>query len=360
MKEINLYRRNGKKVYIKQPTFEELEYTARLWGDEETMAEIGGAYIFPKEKWEMFYKKMVHPTDGKNFYCLIYTNRNKAIGEVSFHGFDSITRVARINIKINHRHRNKGYGEEALRLILEYYFQEFGGEVVLDNITTESGKKLFEKVGFKQVSKFRDQCTYKITRGDFVNIISDEPKSVAVLCYDNMNITNYSIIIDILKLTNKIVGRELFNIFTVGDGEKIQSDNINIVLDKTVSEINDNVDIIILPGGSGADLAVKNKYNIRYLLANYNDCDYVLSIDRGILFLNRGRMLDDMVIPEIYDLDTALLDMSSNYKVISNKFIDGGKIMMASNSLGAIKGTIEIVKKVAGEEIALKVENVYS
>ena len=84
-----LYMREGKRIYIKQPILEELEFVASLWSDEETMKDIGGIFSFPRSKWEGFYKKMVYPSDGKNFYCLVYLNDGSPIGEVSFHGYDS-------------------------------------------------------------------------------------------------------------------------------------------------------------------------------------------------------------------------------------------------------------------------------
>ena len=102
---------------------------AKLWANEETMQDIGGAYFFPKEKWEMFYKKMVYPTDGKNFYCRNISLKDKPVGEVSFHGYDSITKIARINVKIHYKYRNHGYGERSIKLLLEYYFLEFWGTI---------------------------------------------------------------------------------------------------------------------------------------------------------------------------------------------------------------------------------------
>ena len=148
--KINLYRRNGKLIYIKMPEFNELAFVRELWGKKENMGEFGDVYSFPKEKWEMFYRKMVSPTDGKNFYCLIYDLNDKPIGEVSFHGYNSATKVARINIKIHYEHRKKGYGEEALRLLLEYYFYEFGGQSIIDSVKSDEGKSLLKKIGFEE------------------------------------------------------------------------------------------------------------------------------------------------------------------------------------------------------------------
>ena len=50
-----LYMREGKRIYIKQPILEELEFVASLWSDEETMKDIGGVFSFPRSKWEGFY-----------------------------------------------------------------------------------------------------------------------------------------------------------------------------------------------------------------------------------------------------------------------------------------------------------------
>ena len=151
-----LYMREGKRIYIKQPILEELEFVASLWSDEETMKDIGGVFSFPRSKWEGFYKKMVYPSDGKNFYCLVYLNDGSPIGEVSFHGYDSATKVARFNIKILSKYRNQGFGEEAVKLLLEYFFIEFGGEIIMDSISTEAGVRLAEKMKFSIIYNQRE------------------------------------------------------------------------------------------------------------------------------------------------------------------------------------------------------------
>ena len=182
--KINLYRRNGKLIYIKMPEFNELAFVRELWGKKENMGEFGDVYSFPKEKWEMFYRKMVSPTDGKNFYCLIYDLNDKPIGEVSFHGYNSATKVARINIKIHYEHRKKGYGEEALRLLLEYYFYEFGGQSIIDSVKSDEGKSLLKKIGFEELNSVRNQRTYKLTKEKFLSRKINSKVTVAILAYN--------------------------------------------------------------------------------------------------------------------------------------------------------------------------------
>lgn len=350
---VNLYRRNGKNVYIKQPSFEELSFVANLWSDEETMAEIGGAYVFPKEKWEMFYKKMVQPTDGKNFYCLIYTVRDKAIGEVSFHGYDSVTKAARINIKIHHRYRGKGYGEEAIRLLLEYYFLEFRGQAIIDTIQTESAKNFFNKIGFEAIGKFRDKTTYKLTKDDFFSLEAKRKRNIAVIAYNDMNIFQYSIVFEIFNEANKILEEELFNIYGVGYEENIITGNMNIALEHNFECIN-QPDIIIIPGGDGAEKAVEDKYLIKYLLSKYNNCDYLLSINTGIYFLSRCRMLDGILVPKIEEAEETLKENLPEIRFTSKRFVDNGKIIISANTIGIMEGCLNIIKKVAGEEVLVE------
>lgn len=352
-KIVNLYRRNGKNVYIKQPDFDELAFVSKLWGDEETMAEIGGAYIFPREKWEMFYKKMVKPTDGKNFYCLIYTVRDKAIGEVSFHGFDSATKAARINIKIHHRYRNKGYGQEAVKLLLEYYFLDFNGQAIIDTIKTENGKKFFNKIGFEAIGKFRDQTTYKLTKEEFFSFESKRKRNVAVIAYNNMSVVQYSTVFEIFNEANKILGEDMFNLYGVGYEENIISNNINVSLEHNF-QCEEKPDIIIIPGGEGAKEAVKDKTLIKYLLSKYNSCDYLLSINTGIYFLSRCRMIDGILVPQIVGTEETLKETLPDIRFTSKCFVDNGKIIISANIVGVMEGCLNIIKKVAGEEVFLE------
>jgi hypothetical protein len=82
------FKRKGNLVCLRQPDFNELDYVAKLWSDDETMRDVGGVISFPLERREAWYKRMVNPTDGKNFYCLIYTLDDIPVGEVSFHRFN--------------------------------------------------------------------------------------------------------------------------------------------------------------------------------------------------------------------------------------------------------------------------------
>lgn len=173
MEEINLvsnFKRCGNLVYIKQPVFGELEYINELWNDQETMRDVGGVVPFPENKREAWFERMVYPTDGKNFYCLIYSLHNVPVGEVSFHRFDKETGTAEFNIKIQNKHRGKGYAGEAIQMLLSFYFYNFNGQVILDNVANENGQRALEKFGFEIVSANSNEVLFKLTKERFLEL----------------------------------------------------------------------------------------------------------------------------------------------------------------------------------------------
>lgn len=162
----------GEKVYIRRPKYEEISYINRLWSDEETTGELGGPFSLTAEKAKTWYPKMVNPTDGKNFYCLIFNNHNEPVGEVSFHRYDTKTKTAELNIKIESIYRGNGYSTEALYLLLNYYFFEFGGETMNDPVLLENkrGQHFLLKFGFDHIESEKDVFLLRMTKDKFIDL----------------------------------------------------------------------------------------------------------------------------------------------------------------------------------------------
>lgn len=162
-----LIRIEGSLVYIKQPSFEELEYVNELWNDEDTMADVGGVHPFPLEKRGEWYKRMVSPSDGKNCYFLIFNREGNPVGEVSFHRYDDRYGSAELNIKVQKKFRGRGYSKEAVRLILEYFFYEFGGKLMKDEVININGQEALRKFGFKITSEENKSVIFTLTKEEF-------------------------------------------------------------------------------------------------------------------------------------------------------------------------------------------------
>jgi 8-oxo-dGTP pyrophosphatase MutT (NUDIX family)/RimJ/RimL family protein N-acetyltransferase len=202
MEEINLvnnFKHCGNLVYIKQPDLSEIEYVSELWNDKETMRDVGGVVPFPEDKREAWFERMVYPTDGKNFYCLIYTLDNVPVGEVSFHRFDNEAGTADFNIKIQNKFRGKGYAREAIQMLLGFYFYDFNGQVIFDNVANEKGQKALEKFGFEIVSVNSNEALFKLTKERFLELavnrgLKYEKSCGAVVIRNKSGVTEFLII----------------------------------------------------------------------------------------------------------------------------------------------------------------------
>lgn len=163
--------KEGQLIYLKSPDFNELDEVAKLWSDEATMKEVGGTVVFKKERYQDWYQRMINPGDGKNHYCLIYNNQNKVVGEVSFHRFNSDEKSAEFNIKIYDSQRGNGYAKEATFLMLDYYFNEFGGESMLDEVINIKGQQALIKFGFEEVKVTEQGVLFRMTKTNFQRLI---------------------------------------------------------------------------------------------------------------------------------------------------------------------------------------------
>lgn len=162
-------RLRGQNVYIRPPRYEEIDYINKLWSDINTTGEIGGPFYLSNEKAEVWFPKMVNPIDKKNYYCLVFNNNHQPVGEVSFHRYDCKRKAAEINVKIEGIHRGNGYSKEAVYLLLKYFFDDFGGEAIYDNVLNKnrSGQKALLSFGFELVSMDDDVSLFIMTKETF-------------------------------------------------------------------------------------------------------------------------------------------------------------------------------------------------
>ena len=346
-----IYRRNGKLIYIKQPEISEFNFISKLWADEETMRDIGGTYDFSEDKWENFYDKMVYPGDGKNFYCLIYeVNSNKPVGEVSFHGYDCVTKSARFNIKILYSERRKGYGEEAARLLLEYYFLDFGGKMIIDNVKTDEGIKLIQKLGFEVTGQYKDEVGVRLSHTTFSNINVSTKRSVGILMYDGMNMLDYSVAHDMLKMANECSKNNIFEINGLSFKDKIKTDSGFEICTKILVK---KCDIIIIPGCKINKEEINDK-KLEFLKDSFKNCDYICAQGSGLKYLIKSRVLEGIFIPK-NQITTEDRKFIPERRLIDKAFIDNGKVMLSSNNIGEIESILRLIDKVAGKDVAKKV-----
>jgi len=135
-------------IEIRRPiNKEDFDYIAHLWADEETMKEVGGTHILKKEDYPDFKEKYV----DSGYYFIIYNN-NMPSGEVSIDSYNTETKVANLNIKIEHSKRRDGIAKEALKMFLDYYFNKMEGCILEDLVSSPSGKSFLRNLNIPEVN----------------------------------------------------------------------------------------------------------------------------------------------------------------------------------------------------------------
>lgn len=164
-----------------------------------------------------------------------------------------------------------------------------------------------------------------------------------------MDIIDYSIPFKIFKRANEILGEELFEVISISyDGINNLQNNIQIN-SESFKDNNLEKEILIVPGGMGALEVLEDEVIVKYILSNYNNCDYVLCFNLGIHFLNKCNIIDGLFIPKSKEFDLNRLENISKHKLVDKNFVDNGKIVISSNIVGNIESCLNIVKKIAGE-----------
>ena len=82
--------------------------------------------------------------------------------------------TAELNIKIASTERGKGYAREALFLFLDYFFNHFGGRVLIDDIALDNyaGQRALLRFGFEHIPSEKEVFRLRMTREQYNNLYS--------------------------------------------------------------------------------------------------------------------------------------------------------------------------------------------
>ena len=152
----------GDNVYLSPRSVDEevIEKFAEWLNDFETTDYIGrSAQIFTLEDERKHFE---NPKDGDCVFFIIRKEDDELIGTVGLHEVDNINRCATLGIFIGDKSgRNKGFGTEAIRLILEYGFRYLNlNNIKLDLMEfNERALACYKKCGFREYGR-RRKCKF--------------------------------------------------------------------------------------------------------------------------------------------------------------------------------------------------------
>ena len=153
-------------IELRPPTENDMPFIRWLWSDPETMKPVGGPIHLTDAQAQHWFAKMIKPGRPTDCYRLIFNEQNEPVGEISFHRLNPATMAAEFNVKIASSQRGQGYAKKAMLLFLDFFFNQVGGQVLVDDIARDNyqGQQVLLKFGFECVPNIDDVFRVEMTR----------------------------------------------------------------------------------------------------------------------------------------------------------------------------------------------------
>jgi RimJ/RimL family protein N-acetyltransferase len=167
----------GKKCYLSPIDLNDAEKYTEWLNDLEVITNLGPLYggIINVEG----EKEILKDLSQKHNYAIIDIETNELIGNCGYLEIDNLNQIAEVGIFIgNKEFWNKGYGTEALMLLIDYGFKALNLHNILLKVFSfnERAIKCYEKAGFKIIGKRREALNRGGKKFDaiFMDILYDE------------------------------------------------------------------------------------------------------------------------------------------------------------------------------------------
>ena len=147
---------NGDRIYLSPISVEDKEIYTKWVNDKSVAENIGNYYKVISLSVE---EEKIKQMEKKYSFSIVLKEKNELIGYVSLMDINFINQTATLGIFIgDEKNRNKGYGKEAIKLILNYGFNYLNINNIMLHVYSFNKKaiNLYEKIGFKKIGVRRD------------------------------------------------------------------------------------------------------------------------------------------------------------------------------------------------------------
>jgi len=160
----------GKRLYLSPFNADDTEIYSKWaeWMNDKTVADNYGG---PQNLVSLAgAKKTLEELKGYRF-AIILLDGDILIGHISLHDIDHLNRNAFIGIFIGEEeHRKKGYGAEAVRLILDYGFKTLNLHNIMLSVHADNYAAIscYKKAGFTETGRRRE---WVFKNGEYIDKI---------------------------------------------------------------------------------------------------------------------------------------------------------------------------------------------
>ncbi len=161
-------RVEGDRLYLSPMCLEDVETYVKWMNDDNVILGLNGgkgmANVESEREWIL-----ANLRNNREQFAIVRKSDDKLIGNCGFNNLDINNGIGTVGIFIGEeKDRNKGYGSEALKLLLSYGFRNMNLHVIRLSVYSfnKNAIKCYEKAGFKKAGKIREACLINGKRYD--------------------------------------------------------------------------------------------------------------------------------------------------------------------------------------------------
>ncbi|PKK89756.1 MAG: GNAT family N-acetyltransferase [Candidatus Wallbacteria bacterium HGW-Wallbacteria-1] len=168
---------SGKKVYLSPVNIDDAEKYAEWLNDMDVTVNLTLSNMIISTALER--DLLVRLSTSHDSFAIVSKDTDKLIGNCGFLNVDQLNRKAEVGIFIGDRNYwNKGYGTEALTLLLDFGFnvRNFNNIFLTVKDFNARAIKCYEKLGFKVIGRRREASIFGDRKYDdiFMDMLPDE------------------------------------------------------------------------------------------------------------------------------------------------------------------------------------------
>ncbi|MDW7668100.1 MAG: DJ-1/PfpI family protein [Bacillota bacterium] len=177
-------------------------------------------------------------------------------------------------------------------------------------------------------------------------------KNVGILLFDDVEVLDFAGPFEVFSVTGQREGKGYFNVFIISEKELIKAVNgLKIVPDYRLDN-HPKLDILVVPGGYGARVAIKNNKLLKWVNEVSKNSEYVLSVCTGSLILAKAGLLNNLEATTHHTCYDLLQELDTTLKLKKRRFIDNGKIITAAGVSAGIDASMYLIAKIHGEDVS--------
>lgn len=147
----------GERIYLSPTDPDEVDCYVKWMNDKAVAVNFSQYNKLVSSKSDLPW--IYEPSADRQRYAIVLLDGDLLIGSISLHNIDHLNRNAYIGIFIGEEEqRNKGYGAEAIRLILDYGFKTMNLLNIMLTVNADNlpGIACYKSVGFKETGRLRE------------------------------------------------------------------------------------------------------------------------------------------------------------------------------------------------------------